>query len=166
MMIVSQQGERLMRRFIRGAALAGATIAGATIAGASCQAAAPPGPITAGTAWFRYLLPQIPAGGFVTLHNSGAKPVVLDGVTTSACGMAMLHKSVNHSGVDRMVMVDRVTISAHGSFSFSPGAYHIMCMQPKMKPGEIVTVSLSFQNAPQLDIPFKVYGADGKPGTK
>ncbi|GBQ12182.1 copper chaperone PCu(A)C [Acidiphilium acidophilum] len=130
---------------------------------APCLALAAPGPITASTGWFRYLLPQIPAGGFVILHNEGAKSVVLDAVQTPACGMAMLHKSVNRSGVDRMVMVDHVTIPAHGSFSFSPGAYHIMCMQPKMKPGETVTVTLSFQNAPALAVPFKVYGADGKP---
>jgi copper(I)-binding protein len=108
-------------------------------------------------------LPQIPAGGFVILHNQSAKSVVLDAVQTPACGMAMLHKSVNRSGVDRMVMVGHITIPAHGSFSFSPGAYHIMCMQPKMKPGETVTVTLSFQNAPALAVPFKVYGADGKP---
>ncbi|MDD2876247.1 MAG: copper chaperone PCu(A)C [Acidiphilium sp.] len=129
-------------------------------------AAAQPGPITATTGWFRYLLPQIPAGGFVTLHNSSARAIVLDGAQTTACGMAMLHKSVNRSGVDRMVMVNSVTIPAHGSFRFSPGGYHIMCMQPTMKPGETVTVSLSFQNAPDLDVPFKVYGADGKPGAK
>jgi copper(I)-binding protein len=133
---------------------------------ASPTAQAKPGPITATDAWFRYLLPQIPAGGFVTLHNAGPDPVTLTGVETPACGMAMLHKSVTRSGVERMEMIGTITVPAHGSFRFSPGAYHIMCMQPTMKPGETVIVSLSFQNAPRLAVPFDVYGADGKPTAK
>lgn len=141
-------------------------VLGGVAAGLPAAFAAQTGPITANGAWFRYLLPQIPAGGFMTLHNISAHPVVLTGADSPACGMAMLHRSVTQSGVDRMVMVDHVTIPAHGVLRFAPGGYHIMCMQPKMKPGTTVTVSLSFRNAPSLDVPFKVYGADGKPGAK
>ncbi|MGC9270626.1 copper chaperone PCu(A)C [Acidiphilium sp.] len=150
---------------MRGIGLATCLI-GVSLMATLCPAAAESNPITANSAWFRYLLPQIPAGGFVTLHNTSATDIVLNGVQTAACGMAMLHRSVTRSGVDRMVMVNHVTIPAHGVFRFSPGGFHIMCMQPKMTPGTNVTVSFSFRNAPDLAIPFKVYGADGKPGAK
>ncbi|MHB1303485.1 MAG: copper chaperone PCu(A)C [Acidiphilium sp.] len=119
--------------------------------------------VSATGAWFRYLLPQIPAGGFVTLTNAGNMPAVLTGVTSAACGMAMLHRSEARSGTDIMVGVRNVTIPAHGSFRFSPGGYHIMCMQPKMTVGGTVPVTLLFKAAPALTVPFEVYGADGKP---
>jgi copper(I)-binding protein len=127
--------------------------------------AAAPSPITARDAWFRYLLPEIPAGGFVTLHNAGASPAVLTGVRSAACGMAMLHRSVNRSGVDRMSMVPSVTVPAHGDFRFAPGGYHIMCMQPHMKPGDAAAVTLLFAGLPPMVVKFAVYGADGKPAT-
>lgn len=143
-----------MRGF-RAAALAAAVLApGLALAAPS---------ITAKDGWFRYLLPQIPAGGFVTLSNGGAVDAVLTGASSPACGTAMLHESVSKSGTDMMIHVKSVTVPAHGTFRFEPGAYHIMCMKPKMKTGETVDVTLTFKNAPPLTVPFKVYGADGRP---
>lgn len=125
--------------------------------------ASPSHSVTAKGGWFRYLLPQIPAGGFVTLTNSGDVDAVLTGASSPACGTAMLHESMNRSGMDMMIHVKSVTIPAHGTFHFQPGAYHIMCMKPKMKTGDTVDVTLTFAHAPPLTIPFKVYGADGRP---
>jgi copper(I)-binding protein len=160
-LVISRHQPRRVTRLVISTSII--VVCGMAAGGSAFAATAP---ITAHNAWFRYLLPQIPAGGFVTLDNASAQPIVLTGVQTDACGMAMLHKSVTSSGVERMEMVGNVTIPAHGSFKFSPGAYHIMCMQPKMKPGQTVTVSLSFQNIRSLDVPFTVYGADGKPAAK
>lgn len=120
--------------------------------------------VQATNGWFRYLLPQVPAGGFVSLTNTGNSAAKLLGVKSPACGMAMLHRSETRSGSDIMVPVHSVTIPAHGGFRFSPGAYHIMCMQPKMRTGTTVPVTLLFKSAPPLKVTFKVLGADGKRG--
>lgn len=122
--------------------------------------------ITVSNPWFRYLLPQVPAGGFMTLHNASAKPAVLTGVRSPACGMAMLHESITKSGMDAMIGVKTITVPAHSDFSFSPGRYHVMCMEPKMKLGETVPVTLLFQDAPAITISFAVYGADGPKATR
>ncbi|HEX7388867.1 MAG TPA: copper chaperone PCu(A)C [Acidiphilium sp.] len=120
--------------------------------------------VTVQGAWFRYLLPQVPAGGFMTLVNHANTDAVLTGAKSSACGSAMLHESTTKSGMDMMMTVNSVTIPAHGTFRFAPGGYHVMCMKPDMKVGSTATVQLLFRNAPPLDVTFRVYGADGKPG--
>lgn len=120
--------------------------------------------VTVQGAWFRYLLPQVPAGGFMILANHGDTDAVLTGAKSSACGSAMLHESMNKSGMDMMTAVGSVTIPAHGTFRFAPGGYHIMCMKPDMKVGSTATVQLLFKGAPPLDVTFRIYGADGKPG--
>lgn len=144
------------------------------ITGAALALTAWSGPVAAHAAstinvehgWFRFLLPSIPAGGYMTLHNPTSHPVTLTAAHSPACGMTMLHKTVQSNGQDKMVMVMNVMIPAHGSFSFHPGAYHVMCMQPKMKPGETVPVTLEFDHAAPVTAQFRVYGAKGRPASQ
>ncbi|HQT89414.1 MAG TPA: copper chaperone PCu(A)C [Acidiphilium sp.] len=139
---------------------------GALILALACMggtAAGAPNPVTASHGWFRYLMAQIPAGGFVALHNHTANPVTLNGVSAASCGMAMLHRSEDNSGTDRMVMVRSVAIPAHGRLRLKSGSYHVMCMQPTMRVGQTVPVIFHFSDAPDLTVPFKVYGADQRP---
>lgn len=111
--------------------------------------------------WFRYLLPQIPAAGFMVLRNTTAGPVTLSGARSPACGMLMLHESVNSSGMDRMIDVKKAVIPAHGDFVFAPGGYHMMCMQPKMKMGRAVAVTLLFDRHEPVTEQFPVEGPNG-----
>ena len=89
------------------------------------------------------------------------QPIVLDGARSPACGMAMLHQTVSDSGAEVMTIVKTITVPANGDFAFSPGGYHVMCMEPRMKVGETVPVTLLFQNAPPVIANFPVYGASG-----
>ncbi|MGC8470316.1 MAG: copper chaperone PCu(A)C [Acetobacteraceae bacterium] len=120
--------------------------------------AAPPPGVQARNGWFRFLLPNLPAGGYVTLNDTGAAPAVLLGARSSACGSIMLHRTETAGGVERMVAVPSVTVPARGSFRFSPGGYHLMCMQPAMHPGETVSVTLSFAGGANVIVPFAVRG--------
>ena len=123
-------------------------------------AAAPAG-VTAEHPWMRYLLPNIPAGGYLTLRNDAGTPAVLTGASSPACGALMLHKSEDVSGMAMMAMVPSITIPAHGAVSFAGGGYHLMCMKPKMKLGERVPVTLNFQDGATLALTMKVYGPAG-----
>jgi copper(I)-binding protein len=123
-------------------------------------------PVMVSHPWFRYLLPQIPAGGFMTLKNNTAQPIILTGVQSPACGMAMLHRSVNKSGMDMMTAVKSVTIPAHGEFRFAPGGYHVMCMQPKMSVGTSVSVTFMFEKHKPIRVPFPVEGPNGPPASE
>jgi copper(I)-binding protein len=107
----------------------------------------------------RYLLPNLPAGGYMVLHNAGDSDAVIVAARSPACGSLMLHESQDSSGMSMMMDVPRVTVPAHGQVAFAPGGYHLMCMQPAMKPGQSVMVTLSSSLA--VDMP--VYGATGRP---
>ncbi len=124
--------------------------------------AAPPG-VTAAKPWMRYLLPSLPAAGYMSLRNDSDEVAVLAGAASPACGMLMLHKSQDDSGMATMTEVQSVIIPAHGSLSFAPGGYHLMCMQPSMKLGQKVPVTLHFQDGSTLAIGMPVYGPQSAP---
>jgi copper(I)-binding protein len=119
--------------------------------------------VTVQNPWMRYLLPNIPAAGYMTLKNPGAAPVTLTGASSAACGMLMLHKSQDDSGMAMMMDVPNITIPPHGSQTLAPGGYHLMCMQPHMKIGDTVPVTLTFQNGASVSASLPVYGAQGSP---
>ena len=115
-------------------------------------------------AWFRALPAGLPAGGYFHLHNTGAKEAVLTGAQSPACGNVMLHRSIESSGVSRMVHVDNITVPAHGYVVFKPGGYHLMCMKPRpaMKPGSHVAVTLEFADGTKTVSSFIVRPATGR----
>ncbi len=125
-------------------------------------AAAANSPISVEQPWFRYIVPQVPAGGYMTLRNASSSPVTLTGARSPACGMLMLHRSETSGGADRMMGVSAVAVPAHGALSFSPGGYHLMCMQPHMAPGQRVRVTLTFQDGGTVNAEFPVFGAAGR----
>ena len=114
--------------------------------------------------WMRFLTPQIPAAGYFTLYNGSSKPAELTGAASPGCGQLMLHQSIIESGTARMRMVMSILVPAHGSVVFSPGGYHLMCMQPTadVRPGKSVPVSLTFKDGNTVSATFPVYGAKGK----
>ncbi|HET7335252.1 MAG TPA: copper chaperone PCu(A)C [Rhizomicrobium sp.] len=121
--------------------------------------------VTVSEPWFRALPAGLPAGGYFVLHNSGNKDIVLTGVSSPACGSAMLHQSKNESGMQHMLHVDKLTVRAHGKITFAPGGYHVMCMKPTdaMKPGRKVVVTFEFSDGTKAAVPFRVFGAKGRP---
>ena len=108
-------------------------------------------------------MPSLPAAGYFTLSNAGGAAQTLIGAASPACGMLMLHRSVDQGGRERMVMVDRVPVPAHGEVRFVPGGYHLMCMSPTagMRPGHSVPVTLHFADGGSLTASFPVRGATG-----
>lgn len=114
--------------------------------------------------WFRALPAGLPAGGYFTLANNGDTDIALTGAKVPACGTVMLHKSMESGGMSRMVHVDKISVPAHGSVTFKPGGYHIMCMHPKpaMKPGATVPVTLEFEGGATATADFAVKSATGK----
>ncbi len=119
--------------------------------------------ITVAEPWFRYLLPQVPAGGYMTLRNGGDQPAVLTGAASPACGTMMLHRTESNGGTERMVMLETVTVPAGGTLAFAPGGYHLMCMQPRMKPGLSVPVTLTFRDGREVTASFRVYAGNEAP---
>jgi copper(I)-binding protein len=125
--------------------------------------AATPAGVTVQKPWMRYLLPNLPAGGYMVLQNSSGTDAVITGASAPACGSLMLHESEDSSGMSMMMMVPSVTVPAHGQVAFAPGGYHLMCMQPHMKTGQSIAVTLTFKDGSTLQVAMPVYGAAGQP---
>jgi copper(I)-binding protein len=115
-------------------------------------------------AWFRALPAHVPAGGYMILHNSGAAEVALTGAQTSACGMLMLHRSIQSGGMSSMEDVASVPVAPGATVAFAPGGYHLMCMDtsPAMTPGSTVAVTLKFSDGSRTTANFAVRNAQGK----
>ena len=127
----------------------------------SAQAA---GGVSIDKPWMRFIIQATPAAGYFTLKNDGDSAVELTGASSSGCGMVMLHETRQVNGVEQMLMVKSVKVPAHGTFSFEPGGYHLMCMQPQrsMKIGASVPVTLNFADGKSLTAQFPVKGPGGK----
>lgn len=142
--------------------VASAALALVLLAAPAAQAASQE--LTISEPWVRFLTHNIPAAGYFTLKNAGAQAAELTGAQSPACGTLMLHESVVESGTAHMKMVKSIVVPAHGSVTFRPGGYHLMCMKPsaKMAPGGSIPVSLKFKDGRTLLATFPVYGAKGK----
>jgi hypothetical protein len=117
-----------------------------------------------GDPWMRALPNRLPAAGYFTLRNDGDTPVELVGAASPACGKLMLHRTVSAGGTERMEMVARIDIPAHGTIAFSPGGFHLMCTMPTtdVAPGMTVPVTLEFKDGSPLRANFNVRNAAGK----
>jgi copper(I)-binding protein len=129
---------------------------------APAPAAAPVQKVTISDGWFRALPAGLPAGGYFTIHNGGTKDVSITGARSPACGMLMLHQSVNDGGMSVMAMVMSVPVPAGKSVSFSTGGYHLMCMDGKLKVGTQAPVSLRLSDGSTVTASFAVKDAKGK----
>ncbi len=137
---------------------------GALFACSAFSAPAAPAGVTVSQPWFRYVAPGVPVAGYFALSNINDLPASLGGARSSACGHLGLHESVVQNGTARMNMVQSITVPAHGTVTFRPGGYHLMCMSPAadVTPGHAVAVTLQFQDGSSLSATFPVYGPKGK----
>ena len=120
--------------------------------------------ITITHGWIRALPANVPSGGYFELSNDSGKRVVLTGAESSACGMLMLHKTDTESGMASMSDVTSIPVAVGGHVSFSPGSYHLMCMNPtaEIKPGNKVPVTLVFADGAKVTSEFVVRNATGR----
>ena len=115
-------------------------------------------------AWFRALPAPSPSGGYFTLKNTGNTAIALTGASSPACGMLMMHQSMNMGGMSSMEDVANVPVGVGRTVQFAPGGYHLMCMDPSpaMKPGATVGVTLKFSDKSEAKADFAVKNAQGK----
>lgn len=112
------------------------------------------------TAWTRATVKTAKVGGgYITIKNTGDEA---DRLITGSADFA------NHVHLHEMTLVDDVmrmrpleggiVIPAGGEIVLKPGAQHLMFMglQRPLVKGEKVTVSLTFEKAGDVPIPFKV----------
>ncbi len=94
---------------------------------------------------------------YMTLVNSGARPLRLKAVRCDCAGMIEPHESAMADGIMRMRPAGPVVVPPHGSLSFQPGGLHLMVMDLKqaIPPGDSVPMRLSFDRGPTVTVMFK-----------
>lgn len=139
-------------------------VALAALLAATTAADAADAGITVENPWMRIIIKARPAAGYFTLENHTGSPVDLTGAASSACGMIMLHEAENVNGVEKMHPVKSVIVPAHGTLSFAPGGYHMMCMSPgdAMTVGATAPVTLKFSDGKSITAQFPVKGANAQ----
>ena len=131
----------------------------------SWPAAAAEANLTLSDGYIRTIIPARPAAGYFTLTNNGDAAVSLVGAASPGCGSVMLHQSRLAATASRDHGAGAsVDVPPHGSVSFAPGGYHLMCMTPAatLKPGTSVPMTLRFADGGTLTGDFPVRGATGQ----
>lgn len=166
---------RLYNRFIMPMLAAGALalIAAATLAPAvnaheaNDHAHMDHGHLALMEAWARATPPGAKVGGgYITIHNDGAESDRLIGGSATFAGRVEVHEMKMEGETMKMrPLPDGLTIPGDGEVSLEPGGLHIMFMgltQPLVE-GDTVTVTLDFEKAGPVEVPFHVapMGASG-----
>jgi copper(I)-binding protein len=121
-------------------------------------AAAPPPALSAQDAWVRATPGVEVAAAYLTLHNGGTQPVVVNGVTSPAAGAAMIHESSLLNGQSTMRAHEPLRIGAGETVRFAPGGLHIMLHRLKrpLAPGDEVPLVLLLEGGASLTVTARV----------
>ena len=116
------------------------------------------GAIEIGHPWARATVAGQPSGGgFLKLDNRGPDDKLLS-VTSNVSETVEIHTMETTDNIMRMRQVDGVAVPAGKVVDMKPGGYHIMFMKLKapLKRGESFPATLTFQNAGDVKVDFKV----------
>jgi copper(I)-binding protein len=116
------------------------------------------GALTVQSPWSRPAQAGMNGVGFMTILNTGSKPVALTGVETALAGKAELHLSSMAGGVMTMRRQDRIEIAPGGKLSLAPGGYHLMLLGLKqpLKAGQKAPITLIFDNGRRMAVEMTV----------
>jgi periplasmic copper chaperone A len=91
---------------------------------------------------------------YVTIINHGTDTDALLSASTDVATTAELHATAEHDGKMVMRPLPKFDVPAGGKLEMKPGSYHIMLLGLKrdLKPGETVSVGLSFEKAGQMSV--------------
>jgi copper(I)-binding protein len=122
------------------------------------SAAAPPPALSAQDAWVRATPGVEVAAAYLTLHNGGTQPVVVNGVTSPAAGAAMIHESALVNGQSTMRAHEPLRLGAGETVHFAPGGLHIMLHSLKrpLAPGDEVPLVLLLEGGGSLTVTARV----------
>ncbi|HVI99190.1 MAG TPA: copper chaperone PCu(A)C [Sphingomonas sp.] len=105
-------------------------------------------------AWVRLpAVPGRPAAAYFTLHGMSKDSALINVATTVAIRTEM-HESMTEHGMARMAPIKTVPLPADATVAFAPGGKHVMLfeMNPGIKPGATVPLTLTFTGFPRVEV--------------
>lgn len=103
-------------------------------------------------------LPNRPTAGYMVIMNHGTKGDVLISASSSAFKKIELHNVFRDGDVMKMQPVEGVEVPAGDTAMLAPGGYHLMLFDAvqRFKDGESFPITLTFQNAGEVEITVNV----------
>jgi copper(I)-binding protein len=105
------------------------------------------------------------AGGYLTIENRGSSPDRLLSGSTGAAKKIEIHEMALDNGIMTMRPLEGgLFIEAGKTVKFEPGGPHLMFigLAAPFREGEQVLVSLAFETAGQITVPFAVQGVGAR----
>jgi len=106
-------------------------------------------------AWVRMPPPVADtAAAYMTLHNEGDKGVAIVRVSSDVSRTSTIHSIRKQGVMMRMLVVNNMTIPAHGFIKLEPGGMHVMLTGLKqiLKPGQVVHIMLEFTDGSTIKV--------------
>jgi copper(I)-binding protein len=125
---------------------------------ATATAQATPGALTVADAWVRVTPGADVAAAYMTLHNRGARSVVVIGVQSALAGHAMIHESKIAGGQATMRPHAALVVPPGASVRLEPGALHVMLQALTHTPavGEEVPLVLQLEGGGTVSVSARV----------
>ena len=132
------------------------TAALALFACAIAGAAAPA--VSVQDAWIRTTPGSDVAAAYLTLHNSGATPVVIVAVSSPRVGEAMIHETTLANGQYTMRAHPQLHLAPGETVQLAPGGLHIMLhgLGRPLTPGEEVPLLLRLEDGGSVSVSARV----------
>jgi len=105
------------------------------------------------------------ASGYLTIENKGTAPDRLLGGSSDAAAKVEVHEMATRDGVMTMRPLEGgLPIASATTVKLAPGGYHLMLsdITRPLKPGDTVTITLTFEKAGKKDVTFSVLGIGAK----
>jgi copper(I)-binding protein len=103
---------------------------------------------------------------YLTIHNKGGASDALIAVSSPTANKAMVHRTIMEEGVMKMRPALPVELAPGATVKLAPGGLHVMLMGLKapLKEGEVVPITLTFENAGAIAIEARVGPAGAADG--
>ena len=89
-------------------------------------AAEPAMALVAKDAWVRVTPGSDVAAVYLSLHNTGLRPIIVIGVQSPVASQSMMHETSLVKGQSQMRMRDKIVVAPGQTVRFAPGGLHIM----------------------------------------
>lgn len=152
-----------MKKMLKSLAFAG--LAGSALV-AGCDRPPPDGTVRVSKAWVRLPAAKSRPGAAYFRMEAGSEGTRLVGVSSPAARWIELHETQMSGSTAKMKERKEIEFPSRGELVFEPDGRHAMLygLSPKLKPGDRIALTFSFNVAPPITVEAEVRGpADGAP---
>ena len=138
--------------------LAFAALAGSALAG--CHRPPPDGTVRVGEAWVRLPAAKNRPGSAYFRMEAGSEGTRLVGVSSPSARWIELHETRMAGTTAKMKRSKEIEFPSRGELVFEPGGRHAMLfgLDAKLKPGDRIPLTFSFNVAPPVTVEAEVRG--------